>query len=85
MKRRSKKRYWANVSDVFVSEARRRAQRAEKGDEDIWSEFRPETFHPGTSENPLTRTTFLQAPLKAVLQCSLIEMLLSLGPEYVLC
>ena len=64
----SKKRYWANVSDVFLSEPRRHDTFSEKSEESNGIKFGPEAAHLSFSENPHTRTTFLQAPFEAVLQ-----------------
>ena len=39
------KRYWANVSEVFFAEPRRRAKRAEKDEERIRIKFCSEAAH----------------------------------------
>ena len=63
-----KKRYWANVSDFFFSEPRRHDTFSEKGEESNGIKFGPEAAQLSFSENPRTRTTFMQAPFDAVLQ-----------------
>ena len=63
-----KQRYWANVSEVFFSEARRRAKFYDKEEERSGTKEDGRGRASRTSENPRTRTTFMQAPFEAVLQ-----------------
>ena len=64
----SKKRYWANVSDAFFSEPRRRAKFSDKEEERSRTKDYGRGRASRTTENPRTRTTFMQAPFDAVLQ-----------------
>ena len=62
------KRYWANVSEVFFAEPRRRAKFSDKEEERRRNKEDGRGRASRTSENPRTRRTFLQAPFEAVLQ-----------------
>ena len=71
-----KKRYWANVSEAFFSEPRRRAKFSDKEEERSRIKDDGRGRASTTCENPRTRTTFLKAPFEAVLQRSLKETLI---------